>query len=47
MINARFEGTESDEFTVGNEFRKIGILKNPLSYDSKSDLNELWLSQPV
>ena len=46
MINARFEGTESDEFTVGNEFRKIGILKNPLSYDSKSDLNELWLSQP-
>ena len=32
MINARFEGTESDEFTVGNEFRKIGILKNPLGY---------------
>ncbi len=32
MINARFEGTEADEFTVGNEFRKIGILKNPLAY---------------
>ena len=47
MINARFEGTESDEFTVGNEFRKIGILKNPLSYDSKADLNELWLSKPT
>jgi len=30
MINARFEGSESDEFSVGNEFRKIGILKNPV-----------------
>jgi hypothetical protein len=32
MINARFEGDEADEFTVKNEFRKIGILKNPLRY---------------
>ena len=32
MINARFEGDEADEFTVKNEFRKIGILKNPLYY---------------
>lgn len=46
MINARFEGTESDEFTVGNEFRKIGILKNPLTYDANT-LNKLWLSKPT
>ena len=46
MINARFEGTESDEFTVGNEFRKIGILKNPLSYDA-ANLNKLWQSKPT
>ena len=37
MINARFEGTEADEFTVGNEFRKIGILKNPLAYANTAD----------
>ncbi len=55
MINARFEGTEADEFTVGNEFRKIGILKNPLSYANtepglgyaetavRNDLNALWM----
>ena len=39
MINARFEGSESDEFTVGNEFRKIGILKNPLNFDAPN----LWM----
>ena len=39
MINARFEGTESDEFSVGNEFRKIGILKNPMSWSA----NNLWM----
>ena len=53
MINARFEGTEADEFTVGNEFRKIGILKNPLAYantadayndlDVRADLNTLQI----
>ena len=53
MINARFEGTEADEFTVGNEFRKIGILKNPLKYSNtalgysdtgvRNDLNALWM----
>jgi len=42
MINARFEGTESDEFTVGNEFRKIGILKNPRTYSS--DQTRLWMN---
>ncbi len=45
MINARFEGDEADEFTVKNEFRKIGILKNPLKYEAASDLNQLWVSQ--
>jgi len=44
MINARFEGDEADEFTVKNEFRKIGILKNPLKYEAASDLNQLWVS---
>lgn len=50
MINARFEGDEADEFTVKNEFRKIGILKNPLQYDTpfgpgaNTDLNQLWQS---
>ena len=39
MINARFEGTESDEFSVGNEFRKIGILKNPMAWTA----NNLWM----
>lgn len=39
MINARFEGSESNEFTVGNEFRKIGILKNPLTWDATN----LWM----
>ena len=42
MINARFEGTEADEFTVGNEFRKIGILKNPLAYaNTANDYDDL------
>jgi len=36
MINARFEGSESDEFSVGNEFRKIGILKNPVVQDASN-----------
>ena len=44
MINARFEGDEADEFTVKNEFRKIGILKNPLSYTANNDINQLWMS---
>ena len=39
MINARFEGTENDEFSVGNEFRKIGILKNPVAWTA----NNLWM----
>lgn len=47
MINARFEGDESDEFTVKNEFRKIGILKNPLHYTSAGDLNQLWMSDAI
>lgn len=55
MINARFEGTEADEFTVGNEFRKIGILKNPLKYANtapgyeqatvRTEMNNLWMSE--
>lgn len=44
MINARFEGDEADEFTVKNEFRKIGILKNPLKYTANNNLNQLWMS---
>ncbi len=44
MINARFEGDEADEFTVKNEFRKIGILKNPLYYTANNNLNQLWMS---
>lgn len=29
MLNVKLEGTESNTFTVGNDYRKIGILKNP------------------
>ena len=39
MINARFEGTEDRSFSVGNEFRKIGILKNPMAWSA----NNLWI----
>ena len=41
MINARFEGAEGGEFSVGNEFRKIGILKNPMKWDASNDA--LWM----
>ena len=48
MINARFEGTEADEFTVGNEFRKIGILKNPLAYaNTADDYNDLTVREEL
>ena len=39
MINARFEGSEDESFSVGNEFRKIGILKNPMTWQA----NNLWM----
>ena len=44
MINARFEGGEKDPatnmntFSIRNEFRKIGILKNPMAFSA----NNLW-----
>lgn len=33
MFNPTLRGTESDKFTVGNDFRQIAILKDPLKPD--------------
>ena len=37
MFNAKPVGTEDGEFIVGNSFRQIGLLRNPLQTDSASD----------
>jgi len=31
MLNAQFDKTESDKFTVSNDFRKLGLLIDPLT----------------
>lgn len=36
MFNAKPVGTEDGEFIVGNSFRQIGLLRNPLQTDSAS-----------
>lgn len=40
MLNTKPTGTESTDFIVGNDFRQVGILKNPLigGYDSAGAL---------
>lgn len=36
IVNSRLDGTESSTFTVGNEFRKIGLLRDPFTYGTSN-----------
>ena len=29
MVNSKPEGVEGDDFIIGNDFRQVGLLKNP------------------
>lgn len=35
-MNVRLDGNESDTFSTTNDFRKIGIVKDPLEYSTSS-----------
>lgn len=39
MFNAKPDGTEADDFVVGNDFRQVALIKNPLMY-ADSDFTE-------
>lgn len=36
LMNVRLDGNESDTFSTTNDFRKIGIVKDPLEYSTSS-----------
>jgi len=41
MLNVRLEGSESNTFTVSNDFRKIGLIRDPIQ---NADANALFTS---
>ena len=49
MFNVKPDGTETDKFIVGNDFRQIGVLKNPLNPagDRYTELTALCLNKIV
>lgn len=36
LVNTRLDGTESSTFSVGNEFRKIGLIRDPYLYGTSN-----------
>tara|TARA_B100000131_G_scaffold77846_1_gene74440 strand:- start:859 stop:2679 length:1821 start_codon:yes stop_codon:yes gene_type:complete len=42
MLNVRLEGSESNTFTVSNDFRKIGLVRDPVQ---SADATQLYVSE--
>jgi len=42
MLNVRLEGSESNTFTVSNDFRKIGLVRDPVQ---SADATQLFVSE--
>ena len=47
MINSRLEQSEGDKFTVANDFRKLGVVKNPLTANGTHRYTETVGTQAV
>ena len=47
MVNSRLEQSENDKFTVSNDFRKLGVIKNPLTANGTHRYTETVGTQAV
>ena len=46
MFNAKPDGTEDGDFIVGNDFRQIGLIKNPKMHRDSDFTAETGIALP-